>query len=349
MEGHFDADHQDQQTEERSNQEENNLMITGPPASRTVIDNLKKLLVQRQHSRESDTENKNAARSNSGSNSDAAFYSQFSTSTSDSDDSSDDYMIFQEISNQADNNNGSSTNHSNRRRHRRRRSYSSSSSSSPSPVARSRRKVTRVNVTLTTSIGDVSVEGVVKTASGSQKSQELPSGRERPRRLEGTKEHDSANSTSSHKDSSDEDNFPGTNIQGNKSLSSSAEATGPVSVGRCPKLKSRRDRDRKRKRSELNYATHRPKILKSTEDSTSTTTVISHNEGNSTNVLHENASAAGGRDATVITSVPNHTAATLTPAISENSTGNLIDGAAATFSENASSSSSHLANQDKDE
>lgn len=36
--------------------EENNLMITGPPASRTVIDNLKKLLVQRQHSRESDTE-----------------------------------------------------------------------------------------------------------------------------------------------------------------------------------------------------------------------------------------------------------------------------------------------------
>lgn len=36
--------------------EESNLMITGPPASRTVIDNLKKLLLQRQHSRESDTE-----------------------------------------------------------------------------------------------------------------------------------------------------------------------------------------------------------------------------------------------------------------------------------------------------
>lgn len=38
------------------NMEENNLTITGPPASRTVIDNLKKLLLQRQHSRESDTE-----------------------------------------------------------------------------------------------------------------------------------------------------------------------------------------------------------------------------------------------------------------------------------------------------
>ncbi|CAL8143239.1 unnamed protein product [Orchesella dallaii] len=340
-----DADHQDQHTEEQSKVEENNLMITGPPASRTVIDNLKKLLVQRQHSRESDTENKNAARSNSGSNSDAAFYSQFSTSSSDSDDSSDDYMIFQEISNQADNNNGSSTNHSNRRRHRRRRSYSSSSSSSPSPVARSRRKVTRVNVTLTTSIGDVSVEGVVKTASGGQKPQELPSGRERPRRLEGAKEHDSANSTSSHKDSSDEDNFPPTNTQANKSLSSS-EATGPVSAGRCPKLKSRRDRDRKRKRSELNYATHRPKILKSTEDSTCTPTVMSHIEGNSNKTSLDNVSAAGGRDATVA-SVPNPTAATSVPAISENSTDNLIDGAAVTFSGIAPSS--NLASLSKDE
>ena len=32
------------------------VVITGPPASRTVIDNLKRLLTQRQHSRESDAE-----------------------------------------------------------------------------------------------------------------------------------------------------------------------------------------------------------------------------------------------------------------------------------------------------
>jgi len=35
---------------------EHNNFISGPPASRLVIDNLKKLLVQRQHSRESDSE-----------------------------------------------------------------------------------------------------------------------------------------------------------------------------------------------------------------------------------------------------------------------------------------------------
>lgn len=47
---------QEQSQGDRMTAEESNLMITGPPASRTVIDNLKKLLVQRQHSRESDTE-----------------------------------------------------------------------------------------------------------------------------------------------------------------------------------------------------------------------------------------------------------------------------------------------------
>lgn len=49
-------EHEEQVQGDGLNMEENNVTITGPPASRTVIDNLKKLLLQRQHSRESDTE-----------------------------------------------------------------------------------------------------------------------------------------------------------------------------------------------------------------------------------------------------------------------------------------------------
>lgn len=117
------------------------------------------------------------------------------------------------------------------------------------------------------------MEGVVKSATSPPASQELPSGLEEVRRHHqehSKEERDSANSTSSHKDSStSESEFPvGVAAQqGNKSLSSSAEAAGPVSAGRCPKFKSRRDRDRKRKRSDLNYATHRPKLLKAAEAS----------------------------------------------------------------------------------
>jgi hypothetical protein len=54
----YDLEFQESQEQQEAHQgptvEEN--FITGPPASRTVIDNLKKLLVQRQHSRESDYE-----------------------------------------------------------------------------------------------------------------------------------------------------------------------------------------------------------------------------------------------------------------------------------------------------
>lgn len=119
-------------------------------------------------------------------------------------------------------------------------------------------KVTRVNVTLSSSIGG---DGETPQKSGLDDQVHI------------NEYNDSANSTSSHKDSSTEDEFPG--ASNSKSLSSSEE----VAPARCAKLKSRRDRDRKRKRYELSYTSHRPKLLKATE---STTIALSQDEESTT-------------------------------------------------------------------
>lgn len=64
-----------------------------------------------------------------------------------------------------------------------------------------------------------------------------------------SKEVDSANSTSSHKDSSSSD-------EENAVIPVSAEEG--ANTNRLPKFRSRRDRDLKRRRSETNYANDRP-------------------------------------------------------------------------------------------
>lgn len=111
-----------------------------------------------------------------------------------------------------------------------------------------------MNVTLASSIADVGGE-----ASTPQKSS-------LDEQVRSKEYNDSANSTSSHKDSSSEDNLPGGANQNSKSLSSSEE----VAPSRCAKLKSRRDRDRKRKRYGKNYTSHRSKLLKVSEKTTIT-------------------------------------------------------------------------------
>lgn len=96
-------------------------------------------------------------------------------------------------------------------------------------------------------------------------------------------EEDSANSTSSHKDSSsdadDENIAVGTADGAGLNTSSSS---------RHPKFKSRRDRNRKRKRSETNYANNRPNIRNSSAGNPSSlvpTIVISHTDNDVNNDL----------------------------------------------------------------
>ncbi|CAG7785586.1 unnamed protein product [Allacma fusca] len=106
--------------------DQTHVVITGPPASRTVIDNLKKLLTQRQHSRESDAENKEVVPSTgSDLESELSFYSLLTSSTSDSD------LDFLRTS---------PDNRKSKRRPKRNLSTSSSSSSSSLSPVRERRK-----------------------------------------------------------------------------------------------------------------------------------------------------------------------------------------------------------------
>lgn len=129
-----------------------------------------------------------------------------------------------------------------------------------------------MNVTLTNSIGgDGEASAPQKSALDEQ--------------VHNNEYNDSANSTSSHKDSSSDDEFPGANNI--KSLSSSDDVT----LNRSAKYKSRRDRDRKRKRYELNYTSHRPKLLKAT-DSTITS---SRNEESSQSLVGEDSVPENGQ------------------------------------------------------
>lgn len=159
-----------------------------------------------------------------------------------------------------------------------------------------------MNVTLASSIADVGGE-----ASAPQKSS-------LDEQVRGNEYNDSANSTSSHKDSSSEDNFPGGVNQNSKSLSSSEE----VAPNRCAKLKSRRDRDRKRKRYGKNYTSHRSKLLKVAEKTTITSS--SPSDGSSQLQADENKTQVSLTCAS--TSAPSNVESVSTPVIPSETTEN---------------------------